>query len=266
MRIGTFVQHLLVLLRDLVLPSRIVPHFRDPSQDFGVSATPFAALEQTPEVRHRCGPYVSEHGNYLSLYLGGSTVDGVHAVMDCTAPTELVFSYTQIMAGFSRFVPQPRSIGMLGLGGGSLAKHCYGACPDSRITVAEIDPQVIELRRRFLIPEDDERFSVLLADGAKLVANSRNSFDVLLVDAFDEGGHLSHLGSRSFYRNCHRALTATGVVVLNFSGDAWKNSWPALTSSFGDRVVLYRSPDGDNVIAFASRGDLPTLQQRPLQA
>ncbi|MFN2975910.1 fused MFS/spermidine synthase [Terriglobus aquaticus] len=256
MRIAASLQQLLVRLRALVSPPRVAPCFRDPVLDFGITATSPLALEHAPEVRHGCGAYVSEHGNYLSLYLGGSTVDGVHAVMDCTAPAELVFSYTQIMAGFSRFVPHPHHIGMLGLGGGSLAKHCYEAFPESRITIAEISPEVIGLRGRFLIPDDDERLCVLLADGAKLVANSRDRFDVLLVDAFNEGGHMDHLGTVRFYRNCHRALTPSGILVLNFSGDAWQGSLSALHRLFRDQVVLYRCPDGDNVIAFAGKATL----------
>lgn len=238
-------------------PSTAVERFRDPVLDFGIRATPVQAIEHDPVTRHDPGPYVSEHGQYLSLYLGASSADGVHAVMDCRAPDALVFSYTQIMAGFSRFVPDPDCIGMLGLGGGSLAKYCFRAFPRSKIFVAEIYQEVIALRRRFLVPEDDERFSILLADGAQFVKRSRGRFDVLLVDAFDEGGHLAHLGTRRFYRNCHRALTDRGVLVLNFSAEAWRSAVSPLRKTFRDQVVLYRTPDGDNVIAFASKRGLP---------
>ena len=260
MRITSLFQRLLLRLRNLSRPPRATPRFRDPVLDFCITATPAAALDDTSEERKQRGAYLTEHGNYLSLHLGGSTADGVHAVMDRTAPAALVFSYTQIMAGFSMFVPPPRTIGMLGLGGGSLAKHCYQSFPVSRIVVAEISREVLDLRRHFLVPDDDARFAVLLTDGAKLVRNSRNNFDVLLIDAFDEGGHLSHLGTRAFYRNCHRALSAMGVLVLNFSGEAWQAAFQSLNSTFAGRILLYRCPDGDNVILFACKGSLPDLR------
>ena len=207
--------------------------------------------------RNLPGPYLFAHGDYLSLHLGNSTTDGVHATMDRTAPDHLVFSYTQIMAGFFRFQPTPHRIGLLGLGGGSLAKYCFRRFPEARITVAEISPDVIALRRSFFIPDDGERFSVVHTDGVAFVQGSRCAFDVLLVDAFDESGHLPRFGTRAFYRSCFRALTDRGVLVLNFSGEAWQSCLPRLSRTFGKRIVLYHCPDGDNVIAFATRCPLP---------
>ncbi|WP_419806879.1 fused MFS/spermidine synthase [Terriglobus sp.] len=204
------------------------------------------------------GPYLSEHGQYVSLHFGGSTTDGVHATMDRTAPFDLVFSYTQIMAGFARFTPLPRTIGMLGLGGGSLAKHCYRQFPNSRIVVAEISAAVIALRRHFLIPDDDDdRFSVLHMDGAALLSKNTNTFDVILVDAFNEAGHLPHFATRAFYRECYGALTTGGTLVLNFSGERWRSSFKRLHRTFRGHIVLYQCPDGDNVIVFATKGPLP---------
>jgi len=54
--------------------------------------------------------------------------------------------------------------------------------------VVEINPDVIALRNEFAIPGDDERFQVLLGDGAEFVADAPRPFDVLIVDGFDAGG------------------------------------------------------------------------------
>lgn len=234
------------------------PRLRDPSVDFDVVPTDQNALAAAPVYRGLPGPYLSEHGIFVSLHLGGSTADGVHAIMDKSAPSDLVFSYTRIMAGFSRFHPKPRTIGMLGLGGGSLAKHCYREYQDATIVVAEISAEVIALRHLFHIPDDDSRFSVLNTEGSTLVEQSCDRFDVLLIDAFDEAGQLPHLSTRSFYQACHRALTPAGVLVLNFSGETWKTALLRLNRVFGGRSVLYCCPDGDNTIAFATKGSLPS--------
>ena len=254
---GVAIHRLSSYLQGIWRKFRAEPRFRDPVSDFHISATSPQALLEAPPIRSLHGPYLSEHGNYVSLHLGGSTADGVHAIMDRTAPVDLVFSYTQIMAGFERFGSAPRTIAMLGLGGGSLAKHCYHRFPETRIVVAEISPEVIALRRHFLIPEDDGRFSVLRTEGARFVKQSREAFDVLLIDAFDEAGHLPHFGTTAFYRDCLRALTAEGVLVLNFSGDTWRNCFRRLDKAFRHQIVLYRCPDGDNIIAFATKHPLP---------
>ena len=44
---------------------------------------------------------------------------------------------------------------MIGLGGGSLAKFCHHYLPETRITVVEINPHVIAMRRHFQVPDDD---------------------------------------------------------------------------------------------------------------
>ena len=235
------------------------PRFRDPVVDFQISATSPQALAAEPLHRSRRGPFTSQHGNYVSLHLGGSTTDGVHAIMDRTAPDQLVFSYTQIMAGFTRFVHAPAAVGMLGLGGGSLAKHCYKCLPQARIVVAEISPEVIALRHQFFIPNDDARFSVLETDGAAFVERSRTTFDVLLIDAYDEDGYPSHLGTSRFYHHCRRALVPQGVLVLNYSGAAWKLGSRRLSRVFRRQTVFYHCPDGDNVVAFATNGPLPAV-------
>jgi len=107
----------------------------------------------------------------------------------CTSrPDELELDYTKIMMGFLLLNHRPRHIAMIGLGGGSLAKFCYRNLPDTRITVLEINPHVIALRQEFLVPDDNERFQVIEADGADFVRDADPEFDVLLVDGYDPQG------------------------------------------------------------------------------
>ena len=86
----------------------------------------------------------------------------VQSAMYKHAPDELVLSYTRTMMSFLVFNKQPRHVGMIGLGGGSMPKYCYRHLPDTTISVAEINPEVIALRDRFLVPKDDHRFQNLL--------------------------------------------------------------------------------------------------------
>ena len=61
-------------------------------------------------------------------------------------------SYTRAMMAFLLFNPEPRHVLMIGLGGGSLAKYCHRKLPATRITVLELDHDVIALRAKFGIP------------------------------------------------------------------------------------------------------------------
>lgn len=231
--------------------------FRDPAVDFRISEDRITAYSGKQIGKEQSGPYIYENGEYVSLHIVGDAVMEVHSVMSRKAPERLMLGYTEIMMGFLRFTSSPRNIAMIGLGGGSLVKHCYQRLPECRITVAEISPQVISLRRAFCIPDDDERLRVLLVDGADMVRNTTGAYDVLMIDAFDEGGYPPHFGAYAFYSDCYRALSDHGVLVVNLCGFDWRTWFRRLNGVFQGRSVLYPCPDGDNVIAFAMKRELP---------
>src|ERR1700721_1424527 len=112
--------------------------------------------------------FLIEAFEYLSMCFGldGST----QSEMRINAPYALVNEYTRKMMGFLAFQPRPERVLIVGLGGGSLVKYCYRYLPDAQITAVEIDPDVLALRSQFFVPPDDERLTVILADGAVHVA------------------------------------------------------------------------------------------------
>jgi spermidine synthase len=77
-------------------------------------------------------------------------------------PNFLVLSYTRTMMAFLLLHQEPERIAMIGLGGGSMPKWCYHQLPMTDITVIEISPIVIALREQFCIPEEDDRFRVII--------------------------------------------------------------------------------------------------------
>jgi len=139
--------------------------------------------------------------------------------MDLRHPNALHLEYTRSMMGFVLFNPAPENLAMIGLGGGSLAKFCYKHLATSNIVVVEINPYVIALRNEFLVPEDDERFSVVEADGAQFVGSSSQAFDVILVDGYDHKGLPSALSTQGFYDDCFGTLAPNGILVVNLHAD-----------------------------------------------
>lgn len=191
------------------------------------------------------------------------------------APDKLLIHYTRTMMGALVLVPRPRSIGMIGLGGGSQAKFCYRHLPDARIEVVENNPHVLALRRKFRIPEDDDRFRVVLDDGARFLRARRGKFDLLLVDGYDETGIPEELSSPQFYDDCRTALTEGGAMAINLYCDDAQRHVDRLRRSFGRRhVVVVEEMRQINRVAFAWVGKpaeeapmaLSTVAQRDLAA
>lgn len=202
---------------------------------------------------HYVKPFVQEDGAGKSLHF---TLGELQSRMLTRRPWDLEVDYTRTMMGFLLFRPAPAHIGMIGLGGGSLAKFCYRQLPACRITVLEINPHVIALRREFQVPDDDDRFQVIAADGALYLQTETPAFDVLLVDGFDQEGQPAALCSQRFYDDCGAALSADGVLVVNLHYD--HPDYPVLADrirrSFGGNAVEAIAAEKSNSIVFASKG------------
>src|SRR5512138_3022546 len=94
-------------------------------------------------------------------------------------PGQLAVDYTRTMMASLLWRPRPGLIGMVGLGGGAQVKFCHRHLSHARVEVAEINPHVVALRRRFRVPDDDSRLRVHLADGAHFVRDFSGRFDIL---------------------------------------------------------------------------------------
>lgn len=211
-------------------------------------------------------PFVRDDGETISLHF---SLDELQSSMNKLQPQWLEVDYTRTMMGFLLFKPAPVHIAMIGLGGGSLAKFCNSQLPRSRMTVLEINPEVIALRKTFCVPDDDARFEVIEADGAGYVATQRGTCDVLLVDGFDETGQPPALCSQGFYDDCFNALTPGGVLAVNLHAeDAAYPLWVArLQRSFGGHVTEIPALEKSNCIVFALRATaLPAPRQISVQA
>jgi spermidine synthase len=172
-------------------------------------------------------------------------------------PYALVSEYTREMMGFLAFQPRPKQILIIGLGGGSLVKYCHRHLPTTRITAVEIDPDVLSLRSQFLVPLDDDRLTVIQADGADHVARMATRgerINAILVDAYDHTGIADAVVERSFVENTKQILGTNGVFVMNVVADSAdaKRHVETVRQVFGAAVVVAMQRGG-NLVIFAGQ-------------
>ena len=200
-------------------------------------------------------PFAFDHGDLRTLHFDEKFIQ---SAMRISAPDALLLSYTQAMMAFLLFNPEPRHILMIGLGGGSLAKYCHRKLPATRITVLELDSDVINLRGKFVIPDDDERFQIIHADAVDYLNAMDHQVDIILHDGFTADGLAPSLCTEAFYRLCHTVLERDGVLVSNLWGDAadltpvmqrlyavfdWRLWWTGASGSFNRIVFSAKSID-----------------------
>lgn len=204
-----------------------------------------------PRLLHRLGTVeVRERDGIRTLHLGS---DIVQSAMRVAEPAALELSYTRAMAAFGLFLPAPASCLLVGLGGGSLARFLLRALPLARIEAVELRADVVSVARsHFLVPPDDDRFSVIVGDGAEHVARCCARYDVILVDAFDGRSQAQRVSTEPFYRDCRAALAPGGVVATNLwsSHADFDRNRLHLERAFDGRALYLPAERPGNVVAF----------------
>lgn len=200
---------------------------------------------------------VSESAGVRYLHFGSHWIQGA---MRVARPTALELDYTREMMAALLLRPDPewpRSALLIGLGAGSLTKFLHRHRPEARITVVEIDPEVIDVaRHHFKVPEESARFEIVLDEGASWLAGAKGRYDMIMVDGFDENARTGMLDTLPFYLNCKARLSGSGLLVTNLLSKrkGVRKSMERIEEAFDGRAVAFPSCDSGNVVAFAATG------------
>ena len=107
---------------------------------------------------------------------------------------------------------------MIGGGDGGVLREVLKHPSVAKATLCEIDRAVIDLSLKHY-PQiadgcfDDPRADVVIADGLKYVADTREKFDAIIVDSSEPIGPSAVLHTREFFTDCKRALKKGGILV-----------------------------------------------------
>jgi spermidine synthase len=129
------------------------------------------------------------------------------------------FVYHEMMSHVPLFA-HGRAKEVLIVGGGDcgIAEEVLKHKTVARLTQCEIDASVVEFSREHF-PEftrpvlGNKRFNLVIDDGMKFVAKTKQRFDVIIVDSTDPHGPGKVLFSPKFYGACKRCLKRGGVLV-----------------------------------------------------
>ncbi|BCL76443.1 polyamine aminopropyltransferase [Jeongeupia sp. HS-3] len=195
---------------------------------------------------------ISEEFGIRKLHFGH---DDTQSAMRISDPIELVLAYSRCVFAALLFVPSPKRMLLIGLGGGSVAKWAYAKLPETRITCVELHAQVINVARSmFSLPMDDERLEVIAGDGAAhLVGMDDDSSDFIVMDAYSATGIAPPLATTEFFAACRDKLSDDGVLAVNLWGSdkRFQQYCERLSGVFDGHLLLLPARQKGNVIAFA---------------
>ena len=128
------------------------------------------------------------------------------------------FIYHEMMVHIPMAVhPNVKDVLVIGGGDGGVVRELCRYPEIEHIDLVEIDPQVVEVCRRYLpfttCSLDDPRVSIHYEDGLRYVRTPVEQYDLIIVDSTDPFGPGEGLFTREFYGNCYKALRADGIMV-----------------------------------------------------
>jgi spermidine synthase len=141
-------------------------------------------------------------------------LDGV-----CQLTTSDEFVYHEMMAHVPLMaLAAPKRVLVIGGGDGGVLREVLKHPSVAKATLCEIDRTVVDLSLKHY-PEiadgcfDDPRADIVIADGLKYVAETREAFDAIIVDSSEPIGPSAVLHTREFFTDCKRALKKNGILV-----------------------------------------------------
>ncbi len=141
-------------------------------------------------------------------------LDGV-----CQLTTSDEFIYHEMMAHVPLMaLERPRRVLVVGGGDGGVLREVLKHPGVEKATLCEIDRAVIDLSLEHY-PEiaggafDDPRADIVIADGLKYAAETKERFDAIVVDSSEPIGPSAVLHTRAFFADCKRALKPGGILV-----------------------------------------------------
>jgi spermidine synthase len=187
---------------------------------------------------------------------------GRQTCMNTEAPDRFVMNYTQMMMAALFMKPDPRSILIIGLGGGTLPRALQQVVPAATIDVVEIDPAVVRVAERYFRFRANERVRVEEVDGrvfVKRAQREQRQYDIVMLDAFDHEYIPEHLLTREFLEEVASLLVPQGVLAANTfsSSRLYDHESATYAAVFGTFYNLKR----ENRVILATQGPLPSREQ-----
>lgn len=186
--------------------------------------------------------------------------------LDSDAPGDLVYDYTKYYALYKIFTPRVQNALVIGGGAYSIPKALMQALPQAQIDVAEIEPSLFDLAKKYFRVTESSRLHNRVADGRRLLSDSPKTYDLMFSDVYYSLYSVPpHLTTREFFTLAKKRLNTGGVFIANVIGDLSRQQ-PSLImaeiktfqSVFPNAYFFAESPertDSQNIILVGYNAD-----------
>ena len=172
-----------------------------------------------------------------------------------------MFSYTRMSFAGLLLQPQPKTILVAGLGGGSIPMTLNNLFPEAEIDVVEIDQAVVNVAKEFFFFDENDNMKVTVSDARvfiKRAALRGRKYDYIVLDAFGGDYIPEHLLTREFLSEVRTIMAADGVLVANtFSTSRFYDHESVTYQHVFNEFFNFKLPSSGNRIIITQLSSLP---------
>lgn len=230
---------------------------------FGILACSFfTSASQAQDTRHLLESkeslynniYVYEQPPYRSMTFGHNRRIYTESVYNTGDETDLPVDYTRFMTATLMYAKDVHAILEIGFGGGRTAWYLHRFLPNVPVTSVELDPTVLELAKKYFGIKDEPNFHVANRDGRLFLQESKDRYDIILIDAYRGPFVPFHLLTKEFYQLVKDHLAEGGMVAQNVEPSTmlFDSAVKTINAVF-PQVDFYRAEG--NIVTIAYPGD-----------
>jgi len=159
--------------------------------------------------------YVYEQPPYVSMTFGHNRRIYTESVYNTRDDRDLPVEYTRFMTASLMYAKDVHSVLEIGFGGGRTSWYLHRYLPNVQVTSVELDPTVVELARKYFGIKEEPNFQLVNRDGRLFLQESKEHYDLILIDAYRGPFVPFHLLTKEFYQIVKEHLADGGVVAQN---------------------------------------------------
>ena len=199
---------------------------------------------------------IVERDGVRSLHFGSHPRQSSMLLSD---PHKLELDYVRAMTSWLLFKTTIDDVLIIGLGGGSLAKHLIHHFPECHLKAIEYRKSVVKIARSHFGLPLDPRLKIIVNDGGQYMRQQAETclehYNLMFVDAFDHEGMASSICNIAFFDACKAMLKNDGILVINLWGGVHNPMFQQISlwlcQVFNWKVLFLPVRDKGNIIAFA---------------
>jgi len=212
---------------------------------------------------------VYQNGSIMTLVFGKQKGPTVQTQIDVKEPRKHLLEYSQLAFCGVLHKPQPKSILVVGLGGGMIPSDMHYYFPDASVDVVELDPDVLTVAEKFFGFKQGAGIKAHVRDGRMFVREqigmgANTKYDIVILDAFNSDYIPFHLMTKEFLEQVQSILSPDGVVVANvfYANRLYDAELATYIKVFG-RAQVYMGQNSGNamILAPGPKGQMLTPQE-----